>query len=190
MTPAAIARLIEPLRRRVMLTVGRAVLHAAAEGNGLQRLQVTMLADETREAVDHVQAYGLASVPLAGAHAVIVCVGGRRDHPVAVAIDDPRFRPSWLGPGETCLYTHLDRGEGHHVVLTADRRIRIRGLDVVIEATERVRVETPRLECTGEVVDHCDDAGQSMSGMRAAYNGHGHPGDAATPPSPQMEPAP
>ncbi|WP_338664987.1 phage baseplate assembly protein V [Pararoseomonas sp. SCSIO 73927] len=187
MTPGQFQRLIAPLRRRVMLAVGRAVLHAATDGQGLQKLQVTMLADETREDVDHVQTYGLATAPLAGAHVVVVCVGGSRDHPVAVAVEDPRFRPGGLGAGEVCLYSYQDAGgAGHRVILTGERKIRAEGLEIELKGETKVRVDSPLLECTGEIRDRCESGGVTMADMRQSYDEHGHP-DAAAPPSPLMQ---
>jgi phage baseplate assembly protein V len=132
---AALSRLLEPLRRRVMLTVGRAVLRAVSDGPGLQTLQLTLLAGETRDGVERVQPYGLTTVPQAGAEAVVLCIGGNRDHPVAIVVGDAGGRPSGLGPGEVCLYSSQDAAGGHRVLMKADRTIVIQGLRVRIEAT-------------------------------------------------------
>ena len=180
MTIDEMRRFIAPLTRRVMLTVSRGVLGGIDDATGLQRSQVTMLAGETRDQVERVQPFGFSSVPLPGADALVICVGGNRDHPVVVNVDDRRFRPTGLQGGEVCIYSPQT---GHRITLKADRSIEIEGLDVVIKAEGKVRMETPLLEVTGEVKDRCDSGGMTMQGMRDAYNGHTHGGGAgATPP--------
>lgn len=133
-------RLLEPLHRRIMLMVGRAVLRAAAADGGLQ---VTLLADETRAGVEHVQPYGLSTRPLGGAEAIIFSVGGNRDHPLAVVVDDPRHRPAGLAAGEVCL--HAAQPAEQHIILRADGTIHI-------QATAGVTIDAPTVEVTGDVV--------------------------------------
>ncbi|PZW46847.1 phage baseplate assembly protein V [Humitalea rosea] len=148
MTPADFARALAPLQRRIMLAVSRGVLRAVADAEGIQQLQVTMLAGETRDAVERMQPYGLSAVPLPGAQCVVICVGGNRDHPIAIAVDDPRFRPTDLQPGEVRLYNDQ---AGVSITLKNDRSILVEGREIILRAEERVRVEAPLLECTGDV---------------------------------------
>ena len=49
--------------------------------------------------------------------------------------------------------------------------------EVIVKAADRVRMETPRLEVTGEIKDRCDGDGKTMEEMRETYNQHTHPGD-------------
>lgn len=146
MSPGEIARLLDPVRRRVLLAIGRALLRGVDDAGGLQRMQVSLLGPETRDAVERVQPYGLTSVPLAGAEAVVVCVGGNRDHPVVVACDDPRLRPTGLRPGEVCVYGP----RGQRLLMTADGMIEIEAERVTIRPSDRVRIEG-LLEVTGDV---------------------------------------
>jgi phage gp45-like len=145
-SPGEIARLLDPVRRRVLLAIGRALLRGVDDAGGLQRMQVSLLGPETRDAVERVQPYGLTSVPLVGAEAVVVCVGGNRDHPVVVACDDPRLRPSGLQPGEVCVYGP----EGQRILMKGDGTIEIEATRLVIRPTDRVRIEG-LLEVTGDV---------------------------------------
>lgn len=133
-------RLLDPLHRRIMLMIGRAVLRAAATDGGVQ---VTLLADETRAGVEHVQPYGLSTRPLGGAEAIILSVGGNRDLPLAVVVDDPRHRPAGLAAGEVCLHAALPAAQ--HITLLADGTILIR-------ATAGVTIDAPTVEVTGDVV--------------------------------------
>ena len=105
-------RAIAPLHRRVMLAIGRAVLRQADDAGGAQRLQVSLLAGETRGEVERFQDYGFSSHPIAGAEAVVVSVGGNRDNPVAVVVADRRSRPQGLAAGEVCILSliHISQG--------------------------------------------------------------------------------
>lgn len=157
MDPAALSRFLAPLQRRVMLVVGRAVLQAAAAGG--TRLQVTLLADETRDDVDRLQDYGLASAPVAGAEAVVLSVGGCRDHPVAVVVSDGRGRPDLAG-GEVAL--HTTRGD-QWVLLKADGSI-------VLHSATKVVAHAPLVE-----VPNGDVVAQGVSLRNHTHSGAGAP---------------
>jgi phage gp45-like len=131
MTPADIGRFLAPIQRRMMLAIGRAMLRGVSDAGGVQTLQVSLLAGETRDAVERVQQFGLSSVPMPGADVVVVSVGGNRDHPVAIAVDDQRFRPTGLAGGEVCLYS---RRPGQRITLLADGTVLVQGTTLRIEA--------------------------------------------------------
>lgn len=156
-------RAFHTLRNRVLLLVGRAVLRAVAEGNGRQFVEFTALAGETKSKVQRVQQYGTNSVPKGGAEVIFVALGGNRDHPVAIVVDDPRYRPTDWEPGDSGLYND------------DDTIIRLMGDEILIKASTKIRIETPRLEVTGDIIDRVDDDGQSMHNMRETYNIHTHP---------------
>lgn len=204
MTLDEVRRFMAPIVRRVMLTVSRGTLGGVDDAGGLQRNQVTMLAGEVRDGVERVQPFGFSSVPLPGADCLIICVGGNRDHPVVVNVDDRRYRPAGLQAGEVCVYSPQS---GHRITLKADRTIEVEALRVVIKAEEKVRLETPlveltgalasaegmaalqmqtpALDVTGEVRDRAASGGMTMKAMRDDYNAHTHGGPG---PTPLMEP--
>ena len=47
---------------------------------------------------------------------------------------------------------------------------------IIDNAAGKIRMETPRLEVTGDVIDHCDSQGHTAANMREIYNTHTHPG--------------
>lgn len=129
-----INRLIAPLKTRIANLVARAVVQLANDSGKLQVLQLDVGADETRDGLERFQEYGLTSVPLAGAEAVVLFVGGRRDHGLVVAVDDRRHRPSGLQPGEVAVYN----SGGARVLLKADGTVEVTGAtkaSSTIEAT-------------------------------------------------------
>lgn len=118
-----ITRLLAPLKTRIANMVARAVVQLANDAGGLQVVQLSVLEDETRDGCERFQQYGLTSVPFAGAEAVVLFVGGRRDHPLVVAVDDRRYRKKDLQPGEVALYS----AAGQWVLLKADGTIDLGG---------------------------------------------------------------
>lgn len=157
-------KLLQPLHRRVMLMLSRARLNITDDASGLQRAQVSALDGEVRDDVERFQQFGLSAHPPAGAEVLMASLGGSRDHPVIFAVDDRRHRPAGLMAGETVLYNLA----GVEIRLLEDN-------SVLIKSSLKVRIETDRLEVTGEIIDHCDDGGRSMRESREIYNGHHHP---------------
>ena len=167
MTPAALDRLISPMRRRIAMAIGRAVLRAVDDTGGLQRLQLSLYAEETRDQVDRVQPFGLTSVPLPGAEVVVVSIGGGRDHPVAIVIDDRRFRPTGLAAGEVCVYSAR---AGQRVTLLADGTVLVQGGKL-------------RVECDVEVMGSITATGEITAGtiaLRTHRHGGVEPGGATS----------
>ena len=91
-----IRKATEPLARRIRLVIGRAVLAAVSDAGSRQLLQFSALKGEVKDGVERMQQYGFTSHPLPGAQVLFVCVGGNRDHPVAISVDDPRYRLAGL----------------------------------------------------------------------------------------------
>ncbi len=196
-----IARILGPVYRRIMLMVGRGTLSLTDDGRGTQRMQVALLDGETRDVADRVQQYGISSHPPAGSHVVVLNVGGQRDHPIIIGADDPAARPTGLAPGEVMLWAghgqrvHLrqDGGglittsEGHRVELLPGGDFRLEGRAMTLVASDKVRMEAPVLEVTGDIIDNAGAGGVSMADMRDAYNIHTHPVHAPVPPTPLMD---
>lgn len=107
-------RWFAPFRRRIDNMVARAVVRAINDAPKLQEIQIGLLDGETRGPVERFQNYGISSVPPVKAEAVVVFVGGHRDHALAVAVDDRGTRPQDLAPGEVVVYTGEDGRAGEH----------------------------------------------------------------------------
>lgn len=99
--------LLRPLANRIANLAARAVVTLVDDARKLQLLQIGVLADETLDEAERFQEYGFTSVPVAGAEAVVVFPNGDRGHPLVVAVDDRRYRPTGLQPGEVAVY-HKD----------------------------------------------------------------------------------
>ena len=152
---ATFNKLIDPLRRRVRLMIGRAVLAAADDSKGIQLVQVKLLDGEVGDGVERMQNYGYTSVPKVGAEGVMVCVSGDRTHGIVVVMDDRRYRLKNLQPGEVALYT--DEGDtivmkrGRKIEVTAGAEITATAPVVKVEASTKVTLTTPLVEMTQDL---------------------------------------
>lgn len=161
------------LGTKLRLLVSRALVRLVDDGRQMQELQLELLDEEARGKAERFQQYGFTSVPLPGAEAIAVAVGGARSHMVVLSVDDRRHRPRDMEEGETQIYTH----EGDYVRLKKGRIIEVK-------AGTRLRVDAPEAIYTGNLHVQgnitCDndvsDRNGSMQEMRETYNAHDHGG--------------
>lgn len=167
-----IARMLAPLQRCIANMAARATVVLVNSSSRIQRVQVRLLNGEAKQNLDHFEAYGQTSHPHPGAEGLALFLGGDRSHGIVVVVGDRRYRLTGLEPGEVALYDDL----GQKVHLTRSGIvIDGAGRPILITNTPKVRMETADLEVTGEITDHCDSDGRSMSSMRSVYNSHTHP---------------
>lgn len=193
----ALSRILDPIVLRLRLMVARAIVNLVDDAKPMQALQGSLMGDEVRDLIERFQQYGFTSVPFGGAEAILVSVGGNRNHLVAIAVDDRRYRKKDLQPGESALYSD----EGDYVILK-------RGRIVEVKAGTKLRVDAPAAEFTGDVtiagvldvtgnittdanVTAAGNVGdqngaKTMAGMRTVFNAHTHtsaaPGNPTSPP--------
>jgi len=159
-----ISKAVKPLRDRVMLMVARGVVRAVNDAGGLQLLQLDLLADELRDKVERIQNYGLTSHPHPGAVAAVVFVGGNRDHGLAIAVDDRRYRLVGLAEGEVALYDDLGQ-----VVHLKRKGISVHtSLNVLVSAGQVLRLEGDGVEIHGRTYVQTDVHGK---GSRETWTG-------------------
>lgn len=149
-----INRLLDPLRKRLANLVARAIVRLVADDKNLQELQLEVLKGELRDRCERFQEYGFTSVPLPGAEAVAVFVGGNRDHPIVLAVDDRRYRMKNLIGGEVAIYTdegdyvHFKRGREIHVV--AGNKVTVDTKVAEVNAEDSATVNTDVAEVNAE----------------------------------------
>lgn len=163
-------RLLAPLRQRVMNTIARCVVSLVNDATKMQSLQIGILKNENRQGVERFQNYGFTSVPKAGAEAVVVSVGGNRDHSIVIAVDDRRYRLKALAAGEVAIYSD----EGDSIILKRGNKVEVNTSTMTINASTEVVMETPVLKVSGEIIDNYETNPNNMSGMRNIYNTHTH----------------
>lgn len=145
-------RALAPLKRRVMLMVGRGIVRVINDALRWQECQVSLLAGEVRDGVERAQNYGFTAHPHPGAEAIVIFLGGNRDHGVIIAADDRRYRLKGLAAGEVALYDDLGKtivlkrnGDVH---VTASRLL----LDGDLQVNGNVEVDGT-IHATGTIVD-------------------------------------
>jgi len=141
MTIDDLRKLLNPLKQRVMSMIARAVINSLSDTDGgYQNGQVSILDNEVRDNTARLQEYGFTSVPLQGADAVIVFVGGNRDHGLIIATDDARYRLQGMKNGEIALYTD----EGDHIYFK-------RGKIIEIKCGSEVDINCPTVKFSGDI---------------------------------------
>jgi phage baseplate assembly protein V len=191
-----------------MLSVARAVVSLVNDDSRMQALQINLLKREIREDVERFQEYGFTSKPHPGAEAVVVFVGGNRDHGLCIAVDDRRYRVKPLADGEVAVYSdegdriHFKRNRvievtTHTFRVHAETLIELNAPRVEVNASDEFAIDSPLTTSTGElraegdISDRSGSAeGSSMDAMRGVFDGHTHTetGSVTQAPTQKMEP--
>lgn len=142
------AKLLAPLSRRLRLMASRAVLSLISDATGMQIVQVKLLNGEVRDGIERVQNYGFTSVPLPGAEAIFLSLGGDRDHGIVITADDRRFRIKGLQGGEVAIYTDEDKaGADHRIHFKRGKEIHlVAGASSIVMTPTGITITTPNLD--------------------------------------------
>ena len=136
-------RLVRPIKNKIFLLLGRAVLKLVTNANATQKIQVVALADETISDIERFQEYGFETYPFAEAEVFIGFLNGNRDHGIALCVHDGRYRPTDLSEGEVCIYTDEDKTTPFRIQMKRNR-IHFRRSD-----KEDINVDTSKTEDIG-----------------------------------------
>lgn len=170
--------MLRQLGRRVAMMIGLGKITGYGDAGGIQKLQYqTPL--EVRGDTPRMAEFGFSSGLPVGTDVVLAYLGGDRSSAVIVASNNQQYRQSGLKSGETLIYNQW----GVFVKLTENGvEVEAKGkpvtvanaTTVTVTATEKIRLETPRLEVTGDVIDNCDSNGATLKALRDAHNDHDH----------------
>jgi len=169
------------IARFVNAVIGWGRIKTVNDAGGAQKVQVQVNARETIDNLPRIAEFGLASVPPDDCDVVMVNFGGGRNNAAVIATNHQASRPKNLKSGETMLYSQ----DGKSVYLTATGGIVVEAKGqavtinnastVTINAATKVRMVTPLLEVTGDIIDNAATNSHSMAQMRTIYNSHTHP---------------
>ena len=170
---ATVQHLLAPILTRVKNLVARGSISVVNDAPMAQEVQIDVLAGEALEAVENLAGIpGVTSYPQAGAEVVVVGMGGNRDHPIVLAVNDRASRPKGeMAEGDVIVY-HATSGA--RVWLKADGSIEIEspgGLTITGDVTI-----SGSLDVGGNVASGGDvqDAARTMAADRLIYNSHTH----------------
>ena len=179
---------LERLHTRMRLALGRGKVTLVDDSQaGVQHMQVDhgptgpagslSLRDQTPRVTE----FGFTSHPPVGSEVLTMAIAGDRSDMAVIGTNHPPSRLGNLGEGDSALYDV----RGAFVWLSAaGLHVQAKGLPILIEgattvtvkASQKVRAETPRFECTGDIIDNCDAQPVTVKQLRDAYDGHKHPG--------------
>lgn len=170
--------ILRQLGRRVAMMIGIGKITGYGDAGGIQKLQYqTPL--EVKGDTPRMAEFGFSSGLPVGTDVVLAYLGGDRSSAVIVASNNQQYRISGLKSGETLIYNQW----GVFVKLTENGiEVEAKGkpvtvanaTTVTVTATEKIRLETPLLEVTGDVIDNCDSNGATLKALRDAHNDHNH----------------
>ena len=158
-----------------MLGVGR--ITAMQDTGGTQSVQYQTPLEVA--SAHRMAEFGFSSGLPVGTDVVLAFLGGDRSNPVVIATNHQGYRYSDLSPGETVM----NNQGGLYIQLTeAGISIDAKGKDVTVNnarnltatATEQVKLITPKLLVTGDVIDNCETNDKTLKQLRDAYNDHDH----------------
>ena len=144
----AAREMMSGLEGRVRGMVARAIVRLVDDARQAQEVQIELLADESQDAVERFQNYGLTSVPHAGAEALVVFAGGLRSHGVVLAVEDRRYRLTGLEDGEVALFDDL----GNVVKLGRDA-LSLTAVTKVMVSAPVVDVAADRVDVTSDIIN-------------------------------------
>jgi len=192
-----IKNMIDPLRRRIAMTIGRGVLSSPVDDSTkFQTVQADFLADETLSDMERFQNYGFTGVPHNGSEAVAVFPSGLRDHGIIIAVDDRTFRLKGLEAGEVAVYTdegdkiHFKRGNIIDIIAAETVNITCKNVNITTEedikiiASSKVVVDAPAIELS-EGATEAVIKGTTFQGL---FNAHTHNGNMGAPTGPPLAP--
>lgn len=165
--------MFERLAAAVKSQVTRAKVVRAAIG-GRTFLQITGMDGEIQNTVELLLPPGYSANPVVGSDVLKMQVMGTADHVVCLGGDNWGNAIQDLGPGEFGL------SDGQQMVIFRQTS----GQMLELISPTKVRVQSPILQCTGEITANCDSADSVTLGththLAAGVAGHTAAPDAGT----------
>lgn len=93
-----------PIAQKIANLLARGAVTLVDASKKLQTLQVSLLDNEAKDTVDHLEPYGFTSNPPVGSEVVVMFLEGDRSHGVAIAASNRLYRVQNLQPGDVAIY--------------------------------------------------------------------------------------
>lgn len=141
-------RLIAPIKKKIFLSLGRAVLTFVNNTEDTQKIQVIALSNETITDIERFQEYGFETYPFVDAEVFVAFLNGNRDHGIVLCTHDRRYRPTDLVEGEVINYTDEDQSAGgHRIHFKRGQIIDIKDIETIITSIDK-QTETTKEKST------------------------------------------
>jgi len=116
--------MLEPIRARIRLLIGRAVIAASKNSDGKIMLDLELLAGEKRRGIELMQQFAFSSRPKGDVSAVALFMGGSRDNGIVIASrgDSPEMNDYKLEEGEAIMHSPF----GQKILFKNDGNIEIK----------------------------------------------------------------
>ena len=153
----AFQKLMAPLSRRMANLFIRGKITRVNDTEGLQIIQSDGRDGENYNGVERFQPFGLTASPPDGSHSLLMCVGGRTDHPICIGAEDPETRKAAIAnvetvttlayqPGDVLLYCGnnnfaLLRAESGNLIIHSPETLRLNAKNIEIHADENLYVD-------------------------------------------------
>lgn len=141
--------MLAPLERRILNLLTRGVLTRLNQYDGLPIAQIGLNADESHDGVEHFQPYGFHGHAPVGSHVLAGCLGGNRDHPIIIHLDDSASREHAINNsqstvGDALIYT----SSGNFIRLTAqDQKLFIQTAgNILLHSESTIRLNAQNIE--------------------------------------------
>lgn len=96
---------ISRIANRIKQAVGLALIESVSDDNEIQLVKISGMDNEVQSGIERTQEYGITSNPPVGSGAVVLYIGGNKDHGVVIKTDSGEFRVQSLKSGEVCIYS-------------------------------------------------------------------------------------
>ena len=166
-------RFLTPIKRKIFLLLGRAILSAVNNNGKTQTLQISALHGETITDIERLQEYGFESYPLSNSSEVLaVFLNGNRDHGLVITVHDRDNRPTDLKEGDTRFYDHrgnkiTNSSEGITIESKDDHKVTLESDSITVKHSsgKKIVLNNDNVELLGS-----DDNAVSYTDLNASLS--------------------
>lgn len=152
-------RLIRPLRNKLFLLIGRALMSAIDNSEGTQKINISLLQNESLSGVERLENYGFTSHPKPGAECLTLFLNGNRNQGIVVVVHDRRYKPTDHLEGESILYTDEDAtAQDDRIHLKRDKIHQHKSNQHLVDAIVKAIFTTPLFRVTSGTVELASQA--------------------------------
>lgn len=161
---------------KMLLGIGRAATFDDNEGVQTVQYQTSL---EVHSDTPRLAEFGFSSGLPAGSDVVMGFLGGDRSSGMIIASNHPSYRHRELNSGETVIYSQwgqfIKLTESGVIIEANNQPVIVNNAtDVTVNVSVKVRLNTPLLEVSGDIVDNAGSNATTLKTLRDAYNSHNH----------------